>query len=151
SPQTVATAMVALRRNRDAIVSGLGLDAGVVTRQLGSLPPDMEGVFQLFRLEYMAPCNCASLPLADHSVDVIYSRAVLEHVPPPVIRRIFVESRRVLTKSGVMCHFIDPSDHLEHRDKSISRIHFLRFSDAVFRLMCLNALNYHNRMRHSEY
>ena len=81
----------------------------------------------------------------------MYSRAVLEHVPPRVIQQIFVESRRVLAGSGIMCHFIDPSDHMEHRDKSISRIHFLRFSDAMFRLMCLNALNYHNRLRHSEY
>jgi hypothetical protein len=111
----------------------------------------MDRVFRHFRLEYIAPCGCVRLPVADCSVDLVYSRAVLEHLPPSLIEGAFLESRRVLTESGVMCHFIDPSDHLEHRDKRISRIHFLRFSDAVFRLMCLNTLNYHNRMRHSEY
>jgi hypothetical protein len=151
SPQTLASAIRALRRNRDAIVTGLGLAGELVDRQLGSAPPEMDGVFRFFRLEYLAPCDSASVPVADRSVDIVYSRSVLEHVPQPVIEQIFLESRRVLSESGIACHFIDPSDHLEHRDKSISRIHFLRFSDAMFRLMCLNALHYHNRLRHSEY
>jgi len=151
SPQTVASALEALRRNQNAIARGLRLDAGALARQLSEAPTDMDELFRLYRLEYLAPCNCASLPLEHHSLDVIYSRAVLEHVPPQVIEQIFVESRRVLNDSGLMCHFIDPSDHLQHHDRSISRIHFLRFSDAAFRIVCLNPLNYHNRLRHSEY
>jgi len=151
SPQTVMSAMEALRRNQDTIARELGLDAGALARQLSSAPHDMDELFHRYRLEYLAPCNCASLPLDDHSLDVVYSRAVLEHVPPAVIERIFVEARRVLNDSGLMCHFIDPSDHLQHHDRSISRIHFLRFSDTAFRIVCLNPLNYHNRLRHSEY
>jgi hypothetical protein len=151
SPQTAASAMEALRRNQDAIARGLGLDAAALARQLKSAPADMDELFALFRLEYLAPCNCANLPLADRSLDVVYSRAVLEHVPPAVIEHIFMEARRVLKDSGLMCHFVDPSDHLQHHDRSISRIHFLRFSDSAFRIVCLNPLNYHNRLRHPEY
>jgi len=120
SPQTAASAMEALRRNQDAIACGLGLDAAALTRQLNSAPAGMDELFALFRLEYLAPCNCANLPLADRSLDVVYSRAVLEHVPPAVIEHIFMEARRVLKDSGLMCHFIDPSDHLQHQDRSIS-------------------------------
>jgi hypothetical protein len=50
-----------------------------------------------------------------------------------------------------MCHFVDNSDHWEHRDKSISRIHFLQHDEWLWRLTCLNDLNYQNRLRHEDY
>lgn len=102
-------------------------------------------------LQYLAPCDCRSLPLDAGSLDVVFSRAVLEHIPEPVIRGIFRESRRLLRPGGAMCHFVDNSDHWEHRDKSISRINFLRQSEWVWRFTCVNPLNYQNRLRHQDY
>src|SRR5262249_26083967 len=74
-----------------------------------------------------------------------------EHIPRPVLQDILKECFRLLTPGGVVCHFIDNSDHWEHGDKSISRVNFLQFSDRAFRLTYLNSLNYQNRLRHSEY
>jgi hypothetical protein len=51
----------------------------------------------------------------------------------------------------VACHIIDNSDHWEHSDKTLSRLNFLRFSEAVFRWTYWNGLNYQNRLRHSQY
>jgi hypothetical protein len=64
---------------------------------------------------------------------------------------IFKEAKRCLKSDGAMCHFIDTSDHWEHRDKSISRVNFLQYSDWLWRLICLHPLNYQNRLRASDY
>ncbi|HEX5431832.1 MAG TPA: hypothetical protein VFW83_07695, partial [Bryobacteraceae bacterium] len=60
--------------------------------------------------------------------------------------------RRVLRSGGVVCHIIDPSDHWSHADQSISRVNFLKYPDSLYGLAHVtNKLNYHNRLRHSEY
>ncbi len=78
------------------------------------------------RLEYLAPCDCQALDLPAGSVDLVTSRAVLEHIPPPVVQGIFKESRRILAADGYCCHLIDNSDHWQHTDRSLSRVNFLR-------------------------
>jgi SAM-dependent methyltransferase len=85
------------------------------------------------------------------SIDLVTSRSVLEHVPPPVIADIFSEAKRLLRPGGRMMHIIDNSDHWAHRDRSITAVNFLQYPDWMFRLTCLNSLNYTNRLRHSEY
>jgi SAM-dependent methyltransferase len=144
--------MESLRRYRTLILDRLGIaeknfDEAVTCKPGESLA---EG-FQRLRLVYLAPCDCRSLALPDASVDIVTSRAVLEHIPPQVIQDIFHESYRLLKPQGLACHYVDNSDHWQHGDKSISRINFLRFPDSVFRWTYLNGLNYQNRLRHSEY
>jgi len=89
SSSTVASAINSLSRNRELIVSGLGLDRDRVTSLLDCAPLEMDRVFRHFRLEYIAPCGCVRLPVADCSVDLVYSRAVLEHLPPSLIEGAF--------------------------------------------------------------
>lgn len=150
--QTFAGAVEALRRNAAAIAAGLSISPAQVDTFLSALRGlNMDEGLRRIGIDYLAPCDCRSIPLPDASIDVVFSRDVLEHVPAPVIRGIFRDAGRVLRPGGVACHFIDPSDHWEHGDKSISRINFLRFSDSVYQLTYLNALNYHNRLRHPEY
>jgi SAM-dependent methyltransferase len=112
---------------------------------------DMDSRMRELRLSYLCPCDCRSLPFNEASIDIVTSRAVLEHVPLDLIAAIFEEARRVLRPSGVMIHFIDNSDHWSHRDRRITAVNFLKFSDGVFRLMCINPQNYQNRLRHKEY
>jgi SAM-dependent methyltransferase len=102
-------------------------------------------------LKYLAPCDCRNLRLNNHSLDIVYSRAVLEHIPPPVLRAVFRECKRVLKPTGVMCHIVDNSDHFEHRDKSISRVHFLQHGERMMKFIGLNQQNYQNRLRHQDY
>jgi len=150
--QTFASAVRALRRNTERIAGGLGVPAGQVQDALAGLQEmTMDDGLRRLGIDYMAPCDCRSMPLPDRSMDIVFSRDVLEHVPAPVIGGIFRNAFRMLRPGGVACHFIDPSDHWEHGDKSISRVNFLRYSDSVYRLTYLNALNYHNRLRHPEY
>ncbi len=96
-------------------------------------------------------CPPALEQLRDHSVTLIYSRAVLEHIPKPTIEDLFREWRRLLMPGGACIHFIDNSDHFEHTDKRLSRLNFLTVSDWAWRFACLNPQNYQNRLRHSDY
>jgi SAM-dependent methyltransferase len=103
------------------------------------------------RLVYLAPCDCRSLSLPADSLDVVTSRACLEHIPPDVLQDIFHESYRLLKRGGLACHWVDPSDHWEHQDKSLTRVNFLKYPDALFRWTSINPINYQNRLRHPEY
>jgi SAM-dependent methyltransferase len=102
-----------------------------------------------FRIVYHAPFDFMQLP--EGCADLIVSRAVLEHIPVPVLMRIFAHSHRVLRPGGVICHTIDMSDHWEHGDKTISRVNFLKYDGLPWKLTCLNVQNYQNRLRRFEY
>lgn len=140
-----------LRSQKRAILNQLPISEEEFDRAVRPGRGDMDRRFRDLRLVYLAPCDCRRLKLAAESIDIVTSRAVLEHIPPQIIRDIFLEAGRVLKRDGVMCHFVDNSDHWEHNDKSISPVNFLKFSDAVFRWTTVNGLNYQNRLRHSQY
>jgi SAM-dependent methyltransferase len=112
---------------------------------------DLEQRLKELRITYDAPCDCRHLILNSGSIDLVTSRSVLEHVPPPIIADIFSEARRLLRPGGRMMHIVDNSDHWAHRDRTITAVNFLQYPDWMFRLTCINSLNYTNRLRHSEY
>jgi ubiquinone/menaquinone biosynthesis C-methylase UbiE len=148
--ETFCSALDAIRQNRDEISERLRLTPDAVdcaTREC----QDMEGRFRELGLTYLAPCDCRHLELKTGSIDIVTSRAVLEHIPPAVIADIFIEASRVLRPAGIMLHEVDHSDHWSHHDRTISAVNFLRYPDWLFRLTCINPQNYQNRLRHSEY
>jgi len=85
------------------------------------------------------------------SIDVIYSRTVLEHISPNVLAGMVSHMASALKPDGFMYHIVDNSDHFEHNDKSIVRLNFLRYSKFVWSLTHLNKQEYQNRLRHSDY
>jgi len=152
SAPTLAAAMDSLRSRKQLIVSRLFLSEAQFDAALCWNPSwSFADALRHLRLEYLAPCDCQNLDLPDASVDAIVSRAVLEHIPPPVVQGIFRESFRILRENGLSCHIIDNSDHWQHTDPTLSRLNFLRFPESVFRWTYLNGLNYQNRLRHSQY
>lgn len=103
----------------------------------------------VFQPDYITPWNSQTHP--SKSVDLIISRAVLEHVPPDSLCQVLPEFDRIIRPAGAMCHIIDNSDHWEHIDKSISRVDFLRYDGVYWKLACLNLQAYQNRFRHGDY
>jgi SAM-dependent methyltransferase len=95
---------------------------------------------------YHAPSNAASTGLADGSVDLLYSNAVLEHVPESEIHRLFAEAHRILHPGGYMVHLIDLNDHFSYSDPEISTINFLQFSEESF-ARYNSQFTYQNRLR----
>lgn len=100
-------------------------------------------------LRYLAPFDFAAVP--DRSVDVIVSRAVLEHIPPNGLESLAAQCRRVLAANGYICHVVDNTDHYAHADRTIDYLNFLKFDDWQWRLLTLGPLCYTNRLRHSDY
>lgn len=90
---------------------------------------------------------------SERSLDIVVSRAVLEHVPKPRVAYFFKQFHRILRNGGVMCHMIDNSDHWQHKDRRLSRVEFLRYEERglIWRLAQLNEQAYQNRLRHSDY
>lgn len=110
---------------------------------------ELPGLLAALGLDYLVPFDPAAVP--GGSIDIIVSRAVLEHVPETVLPDMLAQFRRMLAPGGFMLHRIDMSDHWEHADKSISRLNFLRYSDAVWRLTQFNPQNVQNRLRRIDY
>ena len=88
--------------------------------------------------------------LDPESVDLFVSNNTFEHIPPPVLREILAEFRRLASPGAVMDHFIDMSDHYAHFDRSITEFNYLRYSDRTWRLFN-NRLQYQSRLRISDY
>ena len=102
-------------------------------------------------IEYVAPGDARSTDLPDASIDFHTSRMVLEHIPPKDLEAIFTESRRILRNEGLLVHQIDYSDHFAHSDRTISKINFLKYSDADWSRYADNRFMYMNRLRHDDY
>lgn len=126
----------------DAVRSRLELVGGLADRPLELL--DRLGI------RYLAPADAARLPHDADSVDVHFSMTVLEHIAPRALDDVLREARRVLAPDGVAVHFVDPSDHFAHQDRSITRINFLRFSEREWTRIAGNEFSYANRLRASQ-
>jgi cyclopropane fatty-acyl-phospholipid synthase-like methyltransferase len=148
--ETFLAALGSLRENKQEIAARLCIPEEAVDHVVRECRSFEERCAEL-RIHYLAPCDCTALPLDAGALDIVVSRAVLEHIPPQVIDKIFGEARRLLRADGRMCHLIDHSDHWSHQDKSISAVNFLRYSDSLFRLTCIHPQSYQNRLRHPEY
>lgn len=98
---------------------------------------------------YLCPFDWAKVEPG--SVDVVYSRTVLEHIRLDDLRQILADGRKYLRPGGLAVHVIDNSDHYEHRDKSLSRLNFLRYPDIAWEAMHWKTGSYQNRLRHSNY
>jgi SAM-dependent methyltransferase len=136
--RTIEEAKRVLRESAPRLTGELGLSESQFRERLDRPLP----------YDYLVPWNPRDL--ADASVDVVISRTVLEHIPADVLEGYMPEFARILRPGGMMCHLIDNSDHWQHHDKRLSRLHFLRYKDGLFwRMLCVRRSQ--NRLRHSDY
>jgi Methyltransferase domain len=134
------------------IASRLKLNEDEIRQRLKHPQTSFADALRHFSFDYRAPYDLTAQPLPDHSVDIITSRAVMEHVPPPVLKEIFARTRPTLKKGGVSCPPPTNPDHWSHHNRRLSRVNFLRYEDRTFDLLCrFNPLDFQNRLRHSEY
>ena len=102
-----------------------------------------------FPLTYLAPFRIADV--ADQSIDFIISRTVLEHIPRAALIDLLRALRPKLSPQGLMLHLVDHSDHLEHADKSLSKVNFLTWSNRKHALVNWLTKEGENRLRHHQY
>jgi SAM-dependent methyltransferase len=97
-------------------------------------------------VRYRAPADASATRLPAASIDVVFSNSVLEHVPPDAIVACFAEARRILRPGGIVFHSVNCGDHYAYADRSIHQLHYLQFSDRVWRRWN-NRFLYQNRLR----
>ncbi|MEK7729079.1 MAG: class I SAM-dependent methyltransferase [candidate division KSB1 bacterium] len=119
--------------------------------ELLNCQPNLKSVLALTQIEYRAPIDARTLPFAAHSIDYYLSVSVFEHIPPPLLKAILQEAKRVLTKGGLSLHIIDPSDHFSHADESICSVNFLQYYERQWQKLAGNKFAYHNRLRVYDY
>ena len=97
-------------------------------------------------IQYRAPGDARRTNLPDHSVDVVFSNSVLEHVPGDAIEGMFREAMRILVPGGVMFHSVNCGDHYAYVDRTISQLNYLQYSDNEWEKWN-NDFLYQNRLR----
>lgn len=144
-------------RQIDASAAAISEIAGVrralLTDRIAPLmrTSNIEELLDAARIEYVAPGDAARTGLPDRSVDVVYSYAVLEHVPEDVIASITKEARRVLVPGGVAFHNIGEHDHYVSVDRTISKVNFLQYPEWAWNFFVKNKISYHNRLREPDF
>jgi SAM-dependent methyltransferase len=138
---TVERARTVVARRLAEVAAAFGAEEAALAERLRTAPP----------FEYQVPWDAHAHP-AD-SVDILVSRAVLEHVPEAQLAAFLRAFHRVLRPGGAMCHVIDNSDHWQHHDEGLSPLAFLAHEERSWRwrLAQVNAQFYQNRLRHSDY
>jgi SAM-dependent methyltransferase len=106
-----ATAQV-LETRSPGFFEAVASSAGIVRPRCEAIIASAEAPLKFQRY------NGWSIPLADHSVDLIVSRSVLEHVSRTSVEPLLRELRRVLRPDGGMVHIIDMRDHMHLVDNN---------------------------------
>jgi SAM-dependent methyltransferase len=101
-------------------------------------------------VDYLAPADARKLDLEHASVDLQVSFTVFEHIAPDILLDILRETARVLRPEGLALNLVDYSDHFSHRDASLHRLNFLRYSDTEWTRIAGNRFHYLNRLRHDD-
>ncbi len=127
----------------------LGLPEHLVKQRLAVAEDDaFDDVLEALGLSYHTPFDYAANTA---TIDVICSHTVLEHISPDILEQLYGDWKLALKPGGVLCHGIDHSDHRANKDTVLSRIDFLRYSDTVWKFLCIHPQDYTNRLRHPDY
>jgi len=108
-------------------------------RNFNTLPP---GIFDIRRYDGHR------LPIEDESIDLIWSKSVLEHVKNYGV--LINEMTRVMKRGGAMCHIIDLRDHYTLSNAK-DWLRFLRYSEYQWDMMASNRSSWCNRLRAPEW
>jgi hypothetical protein len=112
---------------------------------------DITSLFKSAGITYQAPGDFVNSGLPDKSVDLVYSYAVLEHVPESLVGQITAESNRILKSGGLAFHAIGLHDHYNGFDPSVSKVNFLQYPEWLWKFFIKNKISYHNRLREKQF
>lgn len=127
-------------------------DQNITTYNRLALALDVDATFESMD-SYLDFCHASYLTgglaslktIPDHSVDFIFSQAVLEHIRKKEFALTIAELKRILRAGGRMSHSIDLKDHLG------GKLNNLRFSETWWeRDWVAGSGFYTNRLRYSE-
>jgi SAM-dependent methyltransferase len=124
--------------------------AGRELRAGGGPVAGLDELEERFGIRYLAPCDARDTGLPEASLDYVSSTDTCEHIPGDDLTEIFRECFRLLRPGGAFSCRIDLQDHYAYFDRSLSRYHFLRYSDRAWRVVN-SPLHHQNRLRSPDY
>lgn len=147
-PDVAPKALRELERHLPAIAQACGEPEATVRERWQRLVAAGDGpaVLRAAGIDYHAPADATSTGLPDASVGLVFSNSVLEHVSAGVLAPMMRESCRILQDDGLSLHSVNCGDHYAYFDRSITQIHYLRFTEGEWRKWN-NDLLYQNRLR----
>lgn len=148
NPAVVPSALRELERHLPAIALACGDDEAAVRQRWQRLTSAGDGAAILMAagIDYRAPADATVTGLPDKSVALVFSNSVLEHVTQEVLAPLMRESCRILQTDGLALHSVNCGDHYAYFDRTITPIHYLRYSENEWRKWN-NDLLYQNRLR----
>ncbi len=135
---------------------GFGLSAPELTRAQSLIEEilkveSFDQLYELLDFKYVVGSSGSLLQVPENSIQLIVSGGVLEHVKRETLRGLIAEMGRILKPGGWTVHSIDTADHSEHYDRTVSPKLYLSFSEATWRRLCENEVQYINRMQRGEW
>lgn len=112
---------------------------------------NLEEFLRAAGIKYKAPSDAGDTGLADGSVDLVLSYAVLAHVPRQALAGLLKEVARLISDHGKSFHCIGLFDPNHKVGSKVSKINFLKYSPRFYNFFINNKMNYHNRLREPEY
>jgi hypothetical protein len=151
-PSTVPIALKHLERHLAEIAVAAGESPSVVrSRWLRFAEADSgERILAVAGIHYCAPADATATGLPDDSVDLVFSNSVLEHITPVVLGPMMQESYRLLRTGGLSLHSVNCGDHYAYFDRSITPIHYLRYTERQWKIWN-NDILYQNRLRAGDF
>jgi SAM-dependent methyltransferase len=134
----------------ERLLEELEAEAGRELRRLGGTVSSVTELEERFGIAYLAPRDARATGLPGDSVDFVSSTDTCEHIPEADLAEIFRECFRLLRPGEAFSCRIDLQDHYAYFDPTLSRYHFLRFSDRAWRL-ANSPLHHQNRLRSPDY
>jgi SAM-dependent methyltransferase len=149
-----ARQMLAVLRGRvDQCVDALSVPRHVVGDRLALLEQaaSLDEMLSRAGIEYHAPADAAATGLPESSVDLHFSWAVFDCMPVAVVHDVCREARRILKPSGRLYAFIGCTSDYAAFDRKLSPLHYLQYTEAQWKRIAMNKIQYINRLREHEY
>lgn len=151
--EQVKNTLARIKKNLPLISKSLRISINELEKRSERIIIDkgLTGLLESLNIEYFAPGNATHTKLADNSLDLFFSYAVLEHLPEQTIVDITKEAFRSLKPGSFYYNLIGLHDHYIAFDKTISRINFLKYPESSWKLIAKNKITYLNRVRNSQF
>jgi SAM-dependent methyltransferase len=148
----VRLTLLHLERHLTALAGAAGVAELRVRDRFARLgaAPDEAALLREAGIAYHAPGDATRTGLEAGRVALVFSNTVLEHVPPEVLEGLMRETRRILAPDGLAFHGVNCGDHYAYFDRTITPIHYLRFSERAWRWWN-NDILYQNRLRPTDF
>jgi SAM-dependent methyltransferase len=108
-------------------------------------------LYRRFNMRYVIEPSGQLVSLAPDTFDMVFSVDVLEHVNRSLLGNTIGDIYRVMKPGGLSLHQIGIDDHVTHYAPGMPSKNYLRFSDAKWRLLYENRLQYFNRLQVTDF